>query len=219
MSERRVHAELRQLVAIPRRGSRDRFLVGLAVLVLVRTGEALASDPASLTGSDRPQAGDSHRTPSISASAFAIPESFSIPREAPVPLYSASDFRQRGPALHNSEPAPGAGDDSLLSETPVWQRLADFRALGRVRLLTLWQSSASSVSLQAGNKGSPSIQWTARLLNRGPGSSGLLDRLLPVSAIGEHHAASGASHSVPPALAAKSAAASGPAHPAPATTP
>src|SRR5258708_614240 len=55
------------------------------------------------------------------------------------------------------------------------------KSQGRVRLLTLWQSSVSSVSLQAGKHGMPSLQWSTPWMHREVASSGLFDRFLTVS--------------------------------------
>ncbi len=60
----------------------------------------------------------------------------------------------------------------------------DLRAHNRVRLLTLWETGGSSVSLQAGRKGDPSLQWTSRLMNRGGATRGLLDQMFSASLAG-----------------------------------
>ena len=88
-------------------------------------------------------------------------------------------------------PRADLADDKLISDTPVWQRLSEFRTRDRVRVLTLWQSGLSSVSLQAGTKGNPSLQWTSRLMNSGEAAHGLLDRLLPASSFGGKGASDG----------------------------
>ncbi len=69
----------------------------------------------------------------------------------------------------------------MLRDTSVWQRLADYRAHGRIRLLTLWETGGSSVSLQAGKKGEPSLQWTSRSMNRGGATRGVLDQLVSMA--------------------------------------
>jgi len=209
--------EARPLVAITRRDICDRFCVGLAVLALVRVGAAFASDPASVAeGSGRPQPNDSLRSPSVAASWFTIPENYAIPGVPETKTFSATEFRPRGPTLFNSEHTLNVTDESLMSDTPVWQRLADFRTLGRVRVLTLWQSSANSVSLQAGKKGTPSLQWTAHLFSHNPGSTGLLDRLFPVS-LGGVGTAHGVPHAVTSTPAVKGTVPTSSAHLAPVT--
>jgi hypothetical protein len=62
--------------------------------------------------------------------------------------------------------------------------MSEYRSHDRVRLLTLWESSESTVSLQAGKRGDPSLQWTSRSMNRGGSTRGLLDRLFAVSLAG-----------------------------------
>jgi hypothetical protein len=63
----------------------------------------------------------------------------------------------------------------------VWQRLQEYRTRDRVRVMTLWESGVSNVSIQTNRKGDPSLQWTSRLMNRGGATRGLLDRWSPVS--------------------------------------
>jgi len=72
------------------------------------------------------------------------------------------------------------GDAPMLRGTTVWQRLSEYRAHDRVRVLTLWESGGSTVSLQAGKRGSPSLQWTSGAMIHGAGTRGLLDRLFAV---------------------------------------
>ena len=222
MLEYRANEQLGPLAAMPRRVRCDRFFASLAVLVLVQTAEASAAEPASVAaGSDRSPANDLLRSPSINFPAFAFPDKYAPPQEPETASFSAKYFRPLGFTAKNSESPPIVADDSLMRETSVWQRLADFRALGRVRVLTLWQTSASSVSLQAGKRGNPSLQWTAKLSDHSPGSSGLFDRLTSVSSAGVSHEIRGAAHPTAPAPAPaiKSTAAPGSAHPAAATMP
>jgi len=86
-----------------------------------------------------------------------------------------SDFRARahsptGPA------APLKPEDSLMSDTTTWQRLAnDYRGQHRLRVLTLWDAGWSSISLQAGRHGDPSLQWTGHLFGHGETHHGVLD--------------------------------------------
>ena len=72
----------------------------------------------------------------------------------------------------------------MLGATTVWQRLSEYRGHNRVRVLTLWEAGGSSVSLQAGRKGDPSLQWTSRLMNRGGATRGLLDQMFSASIAG-----------------------------------
>jgi hypothetical protein len=70
----------------------------------------------------------------------------------------------------------------MLRSTSVWQQLGDYKSQDRVRLLTLWQTRGSSLSLQAGKRGAPSLQWSTPSVRRGGTSQGLFDRLLAVPA-------------------------------------
>jgi hypothetical protein len=45
----------------------------------------------------------------------------------------------------------------------------------------LWETRGSNVSLQAGKKGDPSLQWSSSWTSQGRTSHGLLDRLLSAS--------------------------------------
>jgi hypothetical protein len=62
--------------------------------------------------------------------------------------------------------------------------MSDYRSRNRVRLLTLWESTGGSVSLQAGTHGDPSLQWTSHWMNRGGSTRGVLDHLFSVSVSG-----------------------------------
>jgi hypothetical protein len=86
----------------------------------------------------------------------------------------------------------------MLRGTNVWQRMADYKSHDRVRLLTLWESSASCVSLQAGKGGSPSLQWTSRVMNRGGSTRGLFDQFMSLSFVRASSVLHGAAHSTNP---------------------
>ncbi len=89
----------------------------------------------------------------------------------------SNEFRPRARSildpLPNNDNSPGNG---MLPTTTPWQRLRDYRAHERVRLITLWQSSSSTLSLQADKHGDPSVQWSNRKMSRDDASRGLLDR-------------------------------------------
>jgi len=100
------------------------------------------------------------------------------------PQFSISEFRQRQPGLMPETQAVDAEflpRTEALQSTSAWQRWADYRSQGRVQLLTLWESRRSTVSLQAGKHGGPSLQWSSRLMNRRGASRGLLDRFVASS--------------------------------------
>jgi hypothetical protein len=68
--------------------------------------------------------------------------------------------------------------DPMFRTTTVWQRLNEYRAQDRVRVLTLWETGGSNVSLQADKKGGPSLQWSSSWTSQSRASHGVLDRLL-----------------------------------------
>ena len=81
--------------------------------------------------------------------------------------------------LDHDSPVAASNDLPMLHGTSVWERLTDYRSHGGVRLLTLWETGGSSVSLQAGRKGEPSLQWASHSMNRNGAPRGLLDQLIP----------------------------------------
>ena len=72
----------------------------------------------------------------------------------------------------------------LMHDTTLWERLSEFRSKDQVRLVTLWAAGGSSVSLQAGSRGAPSLQWTSRMTSHGEAAHGVLDQLLATSLTG-----------------------------------
>jgi hypothetical protein len=167
-------------------GIRERILLGLMLFTLVRTGEALAGDQASIPNAtlDPSLVNLRQSSPSTVAS-MAAPGDFAAPPADGMHVFSATEFRPRYHAAFDSDAAVSAfGDAPMLRSTTVWQRMSEYNSQNRVRLLTLWESSGSTVSLQAGTRGDPSLQWTSRLMNRGGSTQGLLDRLFSVSFAG-----------------------------------
>jgi len=205
MSECSPHQDALRLATAERSsGICDRFLVGLVVLALVRAGEALAGDLASpAAAAGKPEQSALRQPASFTSSLFATPGTYALPSLPESKSFSAKDFRPRGPSIAVSDPRLNVAEDALIDDTTVWQRLAEYRTRDRVRLLTLWQSGASSVSLQAGRRGDPSLQWTSRLTNRGGAMRSLLDRLFPVTAFGENKEARGVARPITSQPAAK----------------
>jgi hypothetical protein len=164
-------------------GLRERMLVGLILFTLVRSTEALAGDQASLAdGTLDTGAGGIRQSPKPPLALTLPLDSFTAPTITEEPRFSATDFRPRKPTVFDKDPAASAfGETSLLRNTTVWQRLSEYRSHDRVRVLTLWESGSSSVSLQAGRRGDPSLQWTSRLMNRGGATQGVLDRWFSTS--------------------------------------
>jgi hypothetical protein len=122
------------------------------------------------------------------AQAAAAPM-FSAPFVSAKPLaddgFSATEFRPRKHSiagLDSTRSGASIFDAPMLQSTSVWQQMADYKSQGRVRLLTLWQTRGSSLSLQAGKHGTPSLQWSTPWVHRGGTTRGLFDRLLTVPA-------------------------------------
>jgi hypothetical protein len=171
----------------------DSFLVGLVAITLVRAGEALAGEQASETGAvGKLEPSDAHQSTMLPAYLFDAPGKYSMPGMPETSASSREEFRPRGHSIFESDAHTELGEEKLISNTTVWQRLSEFRAHDRVRVLTLWESGLSSVSLQAGKKGNPSLQWTSRMMNSGEAAHGLLDRLLPAASSAARGASDGA---------------------------
>lgn len=200
----------------------------LAAALLVRGGPAPAAEqapPVGVAGSPAthsaplesvpfsgPYPPSLFSAPLFSVPPFAAPLSYPLPLVADPKTISGKDFRPRGRSILDTDLRVNVTDGALIDDTTVWQRLAEYRTRDRVRVLTLWESGASTVSLQAGKKGDPSLQWTSRLMNRGGATRGLLDRLLP--SIGTHEGGGGrvTLHSTSPQPAGKTAASLGAPH-------
>lgn len=203
MSERSPYQHSREAATRGcREGIRGRFLLAWVLLTVIGAGQALAADQPSIASTSPSRLGESDLRPlpsfsassfSVPPSSFAVPEAYSMPNMPESKSFSTKDFRPRGHSIMDLDPHLSVTDDALISDMPAWQRLSEFRTRDRVQVLTLWKSHASTVSLQAGKHGSPSLQWTSRLMNRGGATRGLLDRLFPVSAVSE----SSASHVAP----------------------
>jgi hypothetical protein len=164
---------------------RDSVLVGLVLLTLGPAGEALAGDQAEIADALDAGTNNLRQLSPTATPPMADPPTtgfFSSPAAAFNPGFSATDFRPRKHAVFDSDPAAGAfGDAPMLRSTTIWQRMSEYKSRDRVRLLTLWESSGSTVSLQAGKRGDPSLQWSSRVMNRGGSTQGLLDRFFSVS--------------------------------------
>jgi hypothetical protein len=151
-------------------GLREHTLMAFTFISCVCGGEALAKDQA--LGSDGPP------KPGAETSVFfALPVPLNEPR-----VFSATEFRPRTQALSGADPAKREGSviDAPMLDTSVARQWRESKSQGRVRLLTLWQSSVSSVSLQAGKHGMPSLQWSTPWMHRDVASKGLFDRFLTV---------------------------------------
>ncbi len=167
--------------ATPRqRGVCDTMFVGLVFCTLLHATEALAGEQSPLSGSAAHPEFDSRRPMPMSAMMVSIPERFQAGTLSEPKTFSNEEFRPRAHAALYQAPPSAVVENGPKSGT-VWERFAEFRSRNQVRLLTLWETGGSSLSLQAGHKGSPSLQWTSRLMNRGGAQRGVLDELFPVS--------------------------------------
>jgi hypothetical protein len=173
------------------RGSRERLLRGLALLALGITGDALggevaAGEQAAVTGAKlEPVTINIAPISPATGPVAPAPGDFTLPTAGGVPVFSTTEFRARKHTVLDIDPNVSAfGDTPMIHTTTVWQRLSEYKSQDRVQVLTLWQNSGSSVSLQAGKHGDPSLQWTSRLMNHGGSTQGVLDRLFSVSIAG-----------------------------------
>ena len=168
------------------RGRCDKMFVGLVLWTLVHTTEALAGDQAPLSGTTaRPDFNDLRPPTPLSASMFPIPALYQAADLPETKTFSTQEFRPRAQSILNPDTHVAAvNDDALMNRTTVWQRLSEYRSHDRFRLVTLWEGGGSSLTLQAGRKGDPSLQWTSRLMNRGGAPRGLLDELFSRSSGG-----------------------------------
>ena len=160
----------------------DRSLPGFLLVALLCCGDALADDQASNAAA---------------ASRSAL--DFTLPKDLGARAFSSTDFRPRKHTVFDREPPAAPVDAPMLQSTTVWQRMSDYRSQDRVRLLTLWESSGSAVSLQAGKHGDPSLQWNSRVMNRQGSTRGLFDRLLSISFGDAHNGPRSAPTSAPAA--------------------
>jgi hypothetical protein len=148
--------------------------MALAIFSWICGGEALAKDPRS-------GAAPVLRPIAASSPLFALP----APLEAKV--FSATEFRPRNHGLIAADSAtrqPPIIDAPMPKDTSIGRQLAEFKSQDRLRLLTLWRNSASSLSLQAGRHGMPSLQWSTPWMHRDAVSRGLFDRFLTPRSVG-----------------------------------
>jgi hypothetical protein len=148
----------------------DLAIVSLVVWSCVRPAEAWAIDEGALITVLR----------EADFELATIPPRFSLPLAEQKSF--PSEFRSRGPSIVSEDATSGPEDKT--QHGSVWQRLGEFRTHDRLRLLTLWRTGGHSLSLQAGRRGDPTLQWTTGLSHRGADSGCLLDELFSSSAGG-----------------------------------
>jgi hypothetical protein len=129
-----------------------------------------------------------HATSDFQLPASAVPPSFSLGRPvAENRSFSATEFSPRKSSMRAADSARKASalfDAPMLQDTSVWQQLTQYRSQDRLRLLTLWQARGSTLSLQTGRHGGPSLQWSTPWMNREDAPRGLFDRLIPAPSRG-----------------------------------
>jgi len=169
----------------------DGLVVGLILWTLVHTTEALAAEQTLPLAAAPLQDFDGlHEIIPLTVAMSPAPAPYlpSVAGAPGTPSWPAHDFRARP---HTG--LDGGADVSAFDTQPttgngtVWQRLSEFRTHDRFRVVTLWETGGNSLSLQAGRKGDPTLQWTSRLTGRGPSTRGLLDDLFsryPGNAVG-----------------------------------
>jgi hypothetical protein len=158
---------------------RDSMAMMLASYGAARAGTTHAAEPAARFELPRPQLAAPLFAPLSSERSFAAP-----PLRMEPEAFSPTEFRPRKRALLDVN--AGRSENTLadmprLQDNSFARQIPEFKSQDRLRLLTLWQSSASSLSLQAGKGGAPSLQWSTPWMHRGSGSRGLFDHLLSVS--------------------------------------
>jgi hypothetical protein len=165
---------------------RESTLLTLVLYGVVSASQALAGDePSSADSALRPDTENSRQSKLIAASMLS--PRFTAVKPLAEEAFSAGEFRPRKHSILDADsPGNAAGviDAPMLKDKSVWQQMAEFKSQDRVRLLTLWQMRGSSVSLQAGKRGAPSLQWSTPWTHRDGASRGLFDRLLAVPARG-----------------------------------
>jgi hypothetical protein len=183
MSESNSLRIVRRCRGSSRGGMRDALLMLAAALITLRAGQASADEKFVVAG-DRltPDFGGSWGGATPLGPQFVLPATYQVPNAPDARNVSTQDFRPRKPSiLEGKDDEASLGDQPMLHGTTVWQRLQDYRSHGRVCLLTLWETGGSSVSLQAGKKGEPSLQWTSHVMDRGGATRGVFDKLLSTS--------------------------------------
>jgi hypothetical protein len=167
------------------------------------TGSASAGDQPPSANARRNTETQKAALAQFDAASFAAPFSLSA-RAAELPQFSATEFRPRKPGMLAATARNEASfmDARMLGDTSIARELSDAKTQDRVRLLTLWQSRASSLSLQAGKRGAPSLQWSTPWMHRDAAARGLFDRLLLAAPRGFGSTLRGGGSRPAPAIAA-----------------
>jgi hypothetical protein len=171
-------------------GFRESMLMALAIYGVARSGDACADDAAAKLQLPQAQLAAPLYMRSLLAPSFTTAPVLVEPR-----TFSTSEFR---PRPHSFLDFDGGRTETRLTDMPTLQdnsvarQMTEFKSQDRLRLLTLWQSHASSLSIQT-KRGAPSLQWSTPLMHRDSGPRGLFDHLFSISPQG----AFGARNSTP----------------------
>ena len=166
--------------AVHGNGIRDRVLLGLVLFTL--GGDALAGEQTLVANpAQDSDANKLRRSAPPAPATLDATQLFSVPAATDNHAFSPTEFRPRKHSVLDNDFVDPVGDAPMLRGTTVWQRMAEYKSHDRLRLLTLWESSGSTVSLQTGRHGDPSLQWTSNWMNHGGATHGLLDRLFSAS--------------------------------------
>ena len=157
-------------------------LLALVLYSLV-PGGAWAGDPPQ--SPDARRNADTQKTALAPIAAPSLPAAFAFSAQPNIPVFSPTEFRPRKHGLLEAAAAARSEDSvidaPMLQDASLARELSESKTQDRVRLLTLWQSRASSLSLQAGKRGAPSLQWSTPWMHPNAASRGLFDRLLLVA--------------------------------------
>lgn len=163
-------------------GLRESLLMALLLCTLAPCAARAGNQPPS------PEArrnSDVQKAALEQISAPPFPAAFALSaRRAELQVFSPTEFRPRKGGVPGAAPDANEAafmDAPMRRDTSIARELSEAKTQNRVRLLTLWQSRASSLSLQAGKRGAPSLQWSTPWMHRDAASRGLLDGLLAVS--------------------------------------
>lgn len=168
----RDHSGMRDIWQTRGLSFRESMLLALAICSVARGSDVFAAEP-------EPQ----FATPVVAPS--LLPPSFvTAPTRLAPETFSLTEFRprKRAPLEMNSASSTASFIDMpTIQDTSMAHQMSDFKSQNRLRLLTLWQSRSSSLYLQAGKRGAPSLQWSTPWMHRDAGSRGLFDHLLAIS--------------------------------------
>jgi hypothetical protein len=178
---------------------RESMLMALAIYGAARGGDAMAADAATKTDLPRTQIA----VPML-AHPLLAPSFSAVPSLAEADPFSPNEFR---PRKHSFLEFNAGRNETRFTDMPrlqdnsVARQMLEFKSQDRLRLLTLWQSHASSLSIQAGKRGAPSLQWSTPLVRRDSSPRGLFDHLLSVSPQGAFGGARNTAPRQPSAIA------------------